>query len=68
MNNTVTPKWMSRPQMGVLKGRFCMKSVGKGVMPSLASSWITRAFLLVSIRWILGGGGRERTDCKRYTK
>lgn len=30
--------------MGVLKGRFCMTMLGNGVMPSLASSWITRAF------------------------
>lgn len=44
MKTIVMPRWIRRPQMGVLKGRFCMTMLGNGVMPSLASSWITRAF------------------------
>lgn len=43
MNSIVTPRWTANATMGVLKGRFCIMILGKGVMPSLASSWRTRA-------------------------
>jgi hypothetical protein len=43
MNSTVTPRWTANAAMGVLKGRFCIIRLGKGVMPSFASSWRTRA-------------------------
>lgn len=43
MKRIVTPKWMARPKMGVLNGRFCIIMLGNGVTPSLASSWIRRA-------------------------
>lgn len=42
----VTARWTNSATMGVRKGRFCMIMLGKGEMPSLPSSWITRAAIL----------------------
>lgn len=43
MKRIVTPRCSARAKIGVRKGRFDIRVLGKGVMPSLASSWITRA-------------------------
>jgi hypothetical protein len=43
MNSTVTPRCTARATAGVRKGLLVMTMLGKGVTPSLASSWRTRA-------------------------
>lgn len=49
MKIIVTVRWINSATMGVRKGRFCMTTLGRGAIPSLPSSWITRAATL-SIR------------------
>ena len=43
MKSTVTPKCSASADIGVEKGLLSCKRSGKGVTPSLASSWRTRA-------------------------
>lgn len=42
-------KWSRRPEEGEPKGQLEAQKVGKGMTPSLASSWLTRACANVTV-------------------